>query len=166
MHVWLNLKTIKFYLKISHRFLLTNKLITGWKSLIWKKPKKYSLKYLGHQQWLELAYTCLGNLGLSISATTVSYPMLRMTHPSRNFFVLSLFCVYACLYGQEGRALRVQLIKCSRRRSLLIQKQWVLKRKLVQQELTWHLVKLQPSKKTQKYYNHCQQFLKRYLFHS
>jgi hypothetical protein len=29
----------------------------------------------------------------------VSYPMLRMTHPSRNFFVLSLFCVYACLYG-------------------------------------------------------------------
>jgi len=30
---------------------------------------------------------------------TISYPMLRMTHPSRNFFVLSLFCVYACLYG-------------------------------------------------------------------
>jgi hypothetical protein len=29
----------------------------------------------------------------------VSYPMLRMTHPPRNFFVLSLFCVYACLYG-------------------------------------------------------------------
>ncbi len=29
----------------------------------------------------------------------ISYLMLRMTHPSRNFFVLSLFCVYACLYG-------------------------------------------------------------------
>ncbi len=29
----------------------------------------------------------------------VSYPMLRMTHPFRNFFVLTLFCVYACLYG-------------------------------------------------------------------
>jgi len=50
----------------------------------------------------------------------VSYPTFRMTHPSRNFFVLSLFCVYACLYGQEGRAWKVQLIKCSRRRSLLI----------------------------------------------
>jgi hypothetical protein len=60
---------------------------------------------------------------LRIIAIFVSYPMLRMTHPSRNFFVLSLFCVYACLYGQEGRALRVQLIKCSRRRSLLMQKQ-------------------------------------------
>jgi len=37
--------------------------------------------------------------------------------------------------------LRVQLIKCSRRRSLLIQKQWKdlqsSKRKLVQQELIW-----------------------------
>ncbi len=29
----------------------------------------------------------------------ISYPMIRMTHPSRNFFVLSLFCVYACLYS-------------------------------------------------------------------
>ncbi len=53
----------------------------------------------------------------------VSYPMFRMTHPSRNFFVLSLFCVYACLYGLECRALRVQLMKCSRKRSLLIQGQ-------------------------------------------
>jgi hypothetical protein len=26
--------------------------------------------------------------------TGVSYPMLRMTHPSRNLFVLSLFCVF------------------------------------------------------------------------
>jgi hypothetical protein len=25
--------------------------------------------------------------------TVLSYTMLRMTHPSRNFFVLSLFCV-------------------------------------------------------------------------
>jgi len=24
----------------------------------------------------------------------VGYPMLRMTHPSRNFFVLSLLCVF------------------------------------------------------------------------
>ncbi len=30
---------------------------------------------------------------------TVSYSMLRMTHPSVSFFVLSLFCVNACLYG-------------------------------------------------------------------
>ncbi len=34
-----------------------------------------------------------------LSVHLVSYPMLTMTHPSRNFFVLSLFCVYACLYG-------------------------------------------------------------------
>ncbi len=27
----------------------------------------------------------------------VSYPMVRMTHPSRNFFVLSLFCVL-CMF--------------------------------------------------------------------
>ena len=33
----------------------------------------------------------------------VSYPMLRMTHPSRNFFVLSLFCVL-CMFVR----LRVQ----------------------------------------------------------
>jgi len=28
----------------------------------------------------------------------VSYPMLRMTHPSRNFFVLSLFVVFLCMF--------------------------------------------------------------------
>jgi hypothetical protein len=27
----------------------------------------------------------------------VSYPMLRMTHPSRNYFVLSLFCIL-CMF--------------------------------------------------------------------
>jgi hypothetical protein len=34
---------------------------------------------------------------LSLLAIIVSYPMLRMTHPSRNFFVLSLFCVL-CMF--------------------------------------------------------------------
>ncbi len=44
-----------------------------------------------------LTYTPLDEK--SIQVKYVSYPMLRMTHPSRNFFVLSLFCVYAFLYG-------------------------------------------------------------------
>jgi hypothetical protein len=32
-----------------------------------------------------------------IASELVSYAMLRMTHPSRNFFVLSLFCVQ-CMF--------------------------------------------------------------------
>ncbi len=37
-------------------------------------------------------------------APDVSYPMVRMTHPSRNFFVLSLFCVfmYVCKSKSAG----------------------------------------------------------------
>jgi len=43
--------------------------------------------------------TCLGHLGWRNPNINdpISYPMLRMTHPSRNFFFLSLFCVDACL---------------------------------------------------------------------
>jgi hypothetical protein len=43
------------------------------------------------------------NLQTIVCVTFVSYPMLRMAHPSRNFFVLSLFCVL-CMFVR----LRVQ----------------------------------------------------------
>ncbi len=130
---------------------MTTKLITRWKSLIWKKPKKkYSLKYLGHQQWLELAYTCLGNLGPSISATIVSYPMLRMTHPSRNFFVLCL-CMFVWLRRQGFESSVNKVFQTEKLINSKTMKRFtVLKRKLVQQELTWYLVQLQPSKKKLK----------------
>ncbi len=39
----------------------------------------------------------MGPMSLNYLFPAVSYPMLRMTHPSRNFFVLSLFCVL-CMF--------------------------------------------------------------------
>jgi hypothetical protein len=35
----------------------------------------------------------------------VSYPMIGMTHPSRNFFVLSLFCVFMQVCKATGAGL-------------------------------------------------------------
>jgi hypothetical protein len=43
INVWLNLKTIKFYFT-SHRFLVTTKLFSGWKSLILKLIKNKDSK--------------------------------------------------------------------------------------------------------------------------
>ncbi len=39
----------------------------------------------------------MGLFAATMLRDSVSYPMLRMTHPSRNFFVLSLFCVF-CMF--------------------------------------------------------------------
>ena len=42
-------------------------------------------------------------------AKAVSYPMLRMTHPSRNFFVLSLLCVLmlVCMDERSGHSRKI-----------------------------------------------------------
>ncbi len=49
----------------------------------------------------------------------VSYPMLTMTHPSRNYFVLSLFCIHARVQGlrvqsgnTKGGSITVPLTSC------------------------------------------------------
>jgi hypothetical protein len=66
----------------------------------------------------------------------VSYPMLRMTHPSRNFFVLSLFCVLCMFVG-----LRVQGYESSVNKQFQKKKLVNLKTMIYSPHLKW-LVKV------------------------
>jgi hypothetical protein len=65
----------------------------------------------------------------------VSYPMLRMTHPSRNFFVLSLFCVLCMFVQGFDSSVNKEFQKEKLVNSKTINLQSSLK-ELVQQELT------------------------------
>ncbi len=69
---------------------------------------------------------------------SVSYPKLRMTHPSRNIFVLSLFCVYVWLRVQ---GLESSVNKVFQKEKLVNSKtinyNSPLNRNLVHQELIW-----------------------------
>jgi hypothetical protein len=61
--------------------------------------------------------------------------MLRMTHPSRNFFVLSLFCVWLRVQGFESSVNKVfQKEKLVNSKTI---KYTVLIKELVQKKFIW-----------------------------
>jgi hypothetical protein len=68
----------------------------------------------------------------TFSNENVSYPMLRMTHPSRNFFVLSLFRVL-CMFVR----LRVQGFESSVNKVLQKEKLVNSKTIIIQSYLKW-----------------------------
>ncbi len=69
----------------------------------------------------------------------VSYPMLRMTHPSRNFFVLSSFCVLCMCVWLRVQGFESSVNKEFQKEKLVNSKTINLQsslKELVQQELT------------------------------
>jgi len=79
------------------------------------------------------------SLPLKLVFPVVSYPMLRMTHPSRNFFGLSLFCVLCMFVWQRVQGFESSVYNVFQKEKLVDSKTINLQsslKELVQQVLT------------------------------